>query len=355
MRVVYSIGRYHNQARRICDAVIGELARRGWLVRLRNFADATDAHDADDARDAHDAHDVHDANTALPACDLFHCHSVLSLAVLRSLRAHHPEVAVVLQRDSAHVACGAYQEEIRKRRGGPYDALCTLTPNAMPDKMPAQVEEYGLADCVLVPSTYAARTFTDQGHPADRLHVIPLPAGEEFAPPPEPPAFRVVLGGRATLTKGFPYALEACALIGEPLDVLEGIPYEDMAVELGRRSVCLAPSITDGMNHQVLAAMACGLVPVVSTDTGCRDLIVDGVNGFVVELRDGDVVARLAALLRWLREHPEEMRGIGRRARETVAGRGWQDYGREVCDWYPSVLALHQRRRPQARPLQDSR
>ncbi|HVT18104.1 MAG TPA: glycosyltransferase family 4 protein [Thermoanaerobaculia bacterium] len=326
MRVVYSIGRYQKQARRICDAVIAELRHRGWLAHLRNWQDAADA---------------------IPDCDLFHCHSVLSLPALRFLRAHRPEVAIVLQRDSAHVACGAYRNEIHKRRGGPYDALCVASPNVWPDKIPVQSEEYALADRVLVPSAYVARTFTAHDYPGRRLEVIPLPAGEEFAPPAEPPAFRVVLGGGATLTKGYPYAVEACALIGEPLDVLAGVPYREMARELGKRSVCLAPSITDGMPHQVLAAMACGLVPIVSTTNGCGDLLVHGVNGFIVELRDRDVVARIAGLLRWLREHPGEMRQIGRRAREAVAGRGWRDYGREVCDWYPSVLA---RRRRAARP-----
>jgi glycosyltransferase involved in cell wall biosynthesis len=127
--------------------------------------------------------------------------------------------------------------------------------------------------------------------------------------------------------------------VGEPLDVLAGLPFEAMPGELARRSVCLAPSITDGMNHQVLAAMACGLVPIVSTATGARDLIAPGVNGFVVDLAAGDPVGEIAGRLRWLRENPEERKRMGRRAREAVAGRSWQDYGREVCDGYAELLA----------------
>lgn len=252
MRVVYSIGRYHSQAQRICDAVLNELERRGWLVQ-RRFHD--------------------DPDEEIAECDLFHGHSVLSLATLRHLRRHRPGVRIVLQRDSAHIACPAYRDEIARRRGGPWDGLCTQSPNTLPERIPEQTEEYALADAVLLPSAYAARSFTDAGFPAEQIRVIPFTAGEEFQPAAEEPPFRVVLGGRATLTKGYPYAREACDRIGEPLDVLDGLPFEAMPAELGRRSVCLAPSITDGLPHQVLAAMACGLVPVVSTANGACGLI----------------------------------------------------------------------------------
>lgn len=318
MRVVYSIGRYHAQARRICDAVLGELERRGWLAQ-RRFHDDSDETIAD--------------------CDLFHGHSVLSLRTLRALRQRRPGVRLVLQRDSAHVACAAYRDEIAKRRGGPWDALCTQSPNTLPERIPEQTEEYALADFVLVPSTYVAGTFAAHGYPRERLRILPFTAGGEFQPPAEEPPFRVVLGGRAILTKGYPYAAEACAQLGEPLDVLDGFPFSEMPRELGRRSVCLAPSITDGLSHQVLAAMACGLVPIVSATNGCRDLIRHGDNGFVVDLAEADPVGEIAAHLRWLREHPDERRRIGERARAAVAARSWEDYGREVCDWYEEVLA----------------
>jgi hypothetical protein len=318
MRVIYSIGRYHAQARRICDAVLGELERRGWLVQ-RRFHDEPDE--------------------TLAACDLFHGHSVLSLGTLRFLRERRPGVRIVLQRDSAHIACAAYRDEIARRRGGPWDALCTQSPNTLPERIPEQTAEYALADVVLVPSTYVAETFVEQGHPRERLHILPFTAGEEFLPPEDEPPFRVVLGGRATLTKGYPYAAEACARLGEPLDVLDGFAFSEMPRELGARSVCLAPSITDGLSHQVLAAMACGLVPIVSTANGCRDFIRHGENGFVIDLAAPDPVGEIASHLLRLRENPQERRRMGERARAAVAGRSWEDYGRAVCNWYEEVLA----------------
>lgn len=317
--MVYSIGRYHRQAKPICDAVIGELGRRGWLTQLR-FFDEPDETIAD--------------------CDVFHCHSVLSLRTLRYLRAHRRGVRIVLQRDSAHIACDDLRDELQRRRGGPFDALCTEGPNLRADCIPAQREEYDLADCVLVPSSYAAATFAAQGFPAARLRVVPFSVDSAmFHPPGRRPAFRVVLGGGATLTKGYPYALAACQRIAEPLDVIQDLPYAEMPAALALRTVCLSPSVTDGMNHQTLAAMATGLVPIASTTTGCRDYIRHGDNGFVVDLHRGDAVAEIAGILDRLRRDPEAMRAIGDRARRAVADRPEPDYGRDVCELYAALAA----------------
>ncbi|HET9623351.1 MAG TPA: glycosyltransferase [Kofleriaceae bacterium] len=317
VRVVYSIGRYHRQAKAICDAVIGELRRRGWLHQLRFFDEPDEA---------------------IADCDVFHGHSVLSLATLRYLRAHRPGVRIVLQRDSAHIACEDLRDELRRRRGGPFDALCVEGRNVGAACIPDQCEEYALADRVLVPSTYAAATFAAAGFPAARTCTIAFSAdGVMFQPPATRPVFRVVLGGGATLTKGYPYALAACERIGEPLDVIEGVAYEAMPAALARRTVCLSPSVTDAMNHQTLAAMATGLVPIVSTTTGCRDYIRHGETGFIVDLGRGDAVAEIAAILDRLRRAPAAMYAIGDRARAAVVARPEVDYGRDVCELYRAL------------------
>jgi len=317
VRVVYSIGRYHRQARPICDAVIGELRRRGWLTQLRLFDEPDET---------------------IASCDVFHGHSVLSLPTLRYLRAHRPGVRIVLQRDSAHIACEDLRDELRRRRGGPFDALCTEGPNVRADRIADQREEYDLADCVLVPSSYAAATFAAAGFPAARTRIIPFSVDSVmFHPPEQRPAFRVVLGGGATLTKGYPYALAACERIGEPLDVIQDLPYDDMPAALAARTVCLSPSVTDAMNHQTLAAMATGLVPIVSTKTGCRDYLRHADSGFIVDLHRGDAVAEIAGILDRLRRDPGGMRAIGDRARLAVAARPESDHGRDVCELYRAL------------------
>ena len=65
--------------------------------------------------------------------------------------------------------------------------------------------------------------------------------------------------------------------------------------EVGRRlagaDVLLHASLAEGVPNVVLEAMACG-TPVVTTDCGgVREAVTDGVEGYVVNLRDPDHLA----------------------------------------------------------------
>lgn len=72
-------------------------------------------------------------------------------------------------------------------------------------------------------------------------------------------------------------------------------------------------SFTEGMPNTLIEAMALGL-PCVSTDCPCggpKDLIEDGVNGYLVPVDDADALAkRLAGLL----ADPGKADEIGKRA-----------------------------------------
>lgn len=72
---------------------------------------------------------------------------------------------------------------------------------------------------------------------------------------------------------------------------------EDMPQVLHQAHVACLPSYREGLPKSLLEAAACGL-PIVTTDTpGCREVVVDGDNGFLVPVKDVDA---LAAALRKL-------------------------------------------------------
>ena len=65
----------------------------------------------------------------------------------------------------------------------------------------------------------------------------------------------------------------------------------------------------------MIEAGACGL-PLVTTDApGCRDVVVDGVNGFLVPVRDAP---SLALAIARLQDDPDLRRRMGRASREKV-------------------------------------
>lgn len=94
---------------------------------------------------------------------------------------------------------------------------------------------------------------------------------------------------------------------------------------------CLATS-GEGCPNVVLEALACG-TPVVATDVGAiREVIADGVNGFVVTRGETDMLA--AAIGRaletaWDRAH----------IAEVMRGKGWEQCADQVVQLYQSVLA----------------
>jgi glycosyltransferase involved in cell wall biosynthesis len=79
--------------------------------------------------------------------------------------------------------------------------------------------------------------------------------------------------------------------------------------------VCLPSRGGEGVPKALIEAASCAL-PIVTTDVpGCRDIVRDGVNGFLVPARS---VEPLAAALRTLIEDPALRDRMGRRGREIV-------------------------------------
>ena len=82
------------------------------------------------------------------------------------------------------------------------------------------------------------------------------------------------------------------------------------------------PSLLEGMGLVVLEAMASGL-PVITTPNGPGDLVRDGVDGFVVPIRDVDAIVEK---LEYLRAHPEDRLRMGQNARERAKEFTWEQY-----------------------------
>jgi len=66
---------------------------------------------------------------------------------------------------------------------------------------------------------------------------------------------------------------------------------EDVRPAIGQSRVYVLPSYREGTPRTVLEAMSAGR-PVITTDApGCRDTVVDGVNGFIVPVKDAGALA----------------------------------------------------------------
>ncbi|WP_263365740.1 glycosyltransferase family 4 protein [Edaphobacter bradus] len=212
---------------------------------------------------------------------------------------------------------------------------------------------YEVADAISVPSSFAARSFLESGFPQDKIHVIPYGVRlERFTRSGEPPAggFEVLFAGSVGLRKGVPYLLEAFAAVQHSRKRLRiaGALHPDMKTVLGRlpqdqvellgavdqqrlaglmstSHVMVLPSIEEGLALVQGQALACGCPVLCSTNTGGEDLFTDGVEGFIVPVRD---VAALTDRMQRLADDPALQAKMSEAALLRVRSiGGWNEYG----------------------------
>lgn len=73
-------------------------------------------------------------------------------------------------------------------------------------------------------------------------------------------------------------------------------------------SVKVLPSYHEGIPRSVLEAMAMGRVIITTDAPGCRETVIDGVNGFLIPVKNVDI---LAERMIWIIEHPEMVEKMG--------------------------------------------
>jgi len=116
-----------------------------------------------------------------------------------------------------------------------------------------------------------------------------------------------------------PYLKELRGLIPDAIftGYLRG---EDLAVGYASADFFAFPSTTDTFGNVILEAQACGLPSIVSDVGGPRDLVRDGVDGFVTHALDAkELAARAAELARG----PELRARMGAAASARVQSRDW--------------------------------
>jgi len=241
------------------------------------------------------------------------------------------------------------------------DFASSLVINRPDFHMRRMEREIALADFILVPSAYVSRTFSLSGVPSHKIVTIPYGADvSRFSPSnveKQNKDFRVLFAGRLEQLKGLSYLLEgyrnfqkpdtSLVLAGTlPPDLTVLSPYEGLFQYVGyvhplsmpdfyrQGSVFVLPSLIEGWGFVVLEAMASGL-PVIVTDTGAAEIVRDGIDGFVVPIRDSIAITNR---LETLYCDPALRRRMGEQARRRAFEFTWDRYGNEVTRFLTSNL-----------------
>lgn len=181
------------------------------------------------------------------------------------------------------------------------------------------LREYELADRIYVHSEYTRQSFLKAGIPASKLRRTHLTAHPRFVPPAtriRNGLFQIVYVGRVDPTKGVPLLIQAFSRLVVPhvrLTLVGGWSSRSMrtymedwmdrdpriSVQPGdplpvlqTADVFVNPSYEDGFGYAPLEALACGVPVIVTDDTGMKEYVVKGENGYVFPTGDGETLLK---------------------------------------------------------------
>ncbi|MBE9158404.1 glycosyltransferase family 4 protein [Nodosilinea sp. LEGE 06152] len=174
-------------------------------------------------------------------------------------------------------------------------------------------EKWATVDRVLVPSQYCFDSCVALGGDPNKLWIVPYGVQEEWLKLPANPApGRILFVGQVGLRKGNHYLAEATRLLktrgfqGEVRVVgpwlvnvenslfrgpkyLGQVPRSLIYKEFCQADVFVLPTLSESFGLVHLEALACG-VPVITTPH-CGSVVRDGVEGFIVPIRDAEALA----------------------------------------------------------------
>jgi len=223
--------------------------------------------------------------------------------------------------------------------------------------------EWQTADAILCPSGFVAQGLGDTGVPWEKLRQVPYGidasrfAGQRRAWDGGRP-LRVLFVGGVSLGKGAQYLFKALEMlhtrkisarmvgpvtIAEPyrtrlqkqVELVGYRPRQEMRRHYEWGDLFVFPSICEGSATVNYEALAAGL-PVITTPNA-GSVVRDGVEGFIVPIRDA---AALAARIEMLAANPGLLAHMAQKAGERAAEFSWERYGERLVKTLEEIIQL---------------
>jgi glycosyltransferase involved in cell wall biosynthesis len=221
------------------------------------------------------------------------------------------------------------------------------------------LEEYDLADLILVLSEKAEETFLLAGIPKEKLFRTSRGVDvKRFHPGPKQPKFRALFVGALIKRKGVHLLLEAwkklnlpdseLLLVGHPHpeiqpflkslpDSVRLIGFHKKVEELYREcTVFIFPSELEGSAKATYEAAASGLAQITTKEAG--DVVIDGLNGLLIAPNDIDSLCQ--AILK-LYDNRELVRVMGEAGRHRAVEQfTWDHFRKRIREAYRTAISL---------------
>lgn len=290
------------------------------------------------------------ASKEIKDCDIFHGWAGFSLKQIE--RAKKIGAITMLDRASAHIRV---QNDILQEEFDKFGIKTVPIPVRL---LKRELQEYDAVDYILVSTTFPRDTFIKMGFPAEKIKMVNLGTNlERFEPGEKSKKFQVVFVGSIQLRKGLHYLLEAWRKLKlkdaelvvcggyfhniehiiNPLvsDGVRMLGHVNPVPYLKSAHVAVCPTLEDGYPLAVLEGMASGTAEIVTENTGAKDLVREGKDGFTIPIRDVDAIMEKILFFYNDRDAAVEM---GASAREEALKYPWYNYGESLVKTYEEVM-----------------
>ena len=267
----------------------------------------------------------------------------------------------ILERGSSHIK---FQKEILIQE---YNDL-GIRPNVPSEKMISkEIEEYDLADFICVPSQYVKESFIKYGIKEDKIIKVPYGVDlKEFHlikdEKKKNNKFRIISTGSISIRKGSHYLLEAFLNLNLPNSELVFVgdvspefqkikkKYSHIAnikfVKKQKQEVLkyyynnsdafVLCSIEEGLAMVQAQAMACGLPVICTTNTGGSEIVDDDISGYIIPIRNIEILKDKIKILYNDRDKLEEMSKCAHaKANNNLS---WKNYGDRMLKIYSELI-----------------
>ncbi|HEY9834370.1 MAG TPA: glycosyltransferase family 4 protein [Stenomitos sp.] len=232
-------------------------------------------------------------------------------------------------------------------------------------KLERKEQEIQLADHIFVPSSFVEHSLREAGIKKEKISVIAFGAPiDYFQPQPKnDPLFRVLFVGRVGPRKGVHYLLQAWQELTFPqsellligvndfpegwleqytgqIRYISSLPHASLNQYYSSANVLVLPSLVEGLALVQLEAIACGIPLITTQNAGGSDIITDGLEGFIVPIRNTQM---LKEKLEWCYQHPLELAEMGRAARRQAEQLTWERYRQNVASQILEIFNLNLR------------
>jgi len=294
----------------------------------------------------------------LKKCDLFIGWSSFSEKTL--LKAKSFGAKTVIERGSSHIL---FQNNILKLEYEKNNKKNGVLPH--PRIIENELREYESADFVMVPSTFAKKTFIEQKIQSKKILKIPYGVNLlEFYPQKKiDNKFRIISCGSVSIRKGSHYLIRAfqelnlknaelwfvgeiqpciksilnIILFNPNIKFFKPVPQKKLMWFYNQSNAFVLPSLEEGMPTVLLQAMACSLPIICSINSGGGDLISSSEGGFVL---NSITIEEIKKSILYIYENIENAKIMGKNNLKKIQNNyTWDNYGSNIISVYQKIIS----------------